>query len=111
MTISLELPTTPQHVSQKIDIPKTDLSIHYDTYLSEPNENSVYVVSVWYYPPQVDMSKPDVNLKEGFQGMLTALPGAKVMKSEMFQLYLMPESLKLLSMAKFFSPSLKVKRI
>lgn len=79
---SVEFPKKPTHVEQKIDIPQTDLSIRYDTYLSEPDDTSVYVVSVWYYPPQVDMSKPDVNLQDGFQGMLSALPGAKVMKSE-----------------------------
>jgi hypothetical protein len=77
---SVDFPTTPDHVEQKIDIPKSDLSIKYETFLSEPNENAVYVVSVWYYPSEIDMSKPEVNLKDGFEGMLSALPGAKVEK-------------------------------
>lgn len=80
---SVDLPTFPDHVEQKIAIPQTDLSINYDTYISEPSQSQVYVVSVWYYPDAIDMSKPEVNLKDGFEGMLTALPGSKVIKMEM----------------------------
>lgn len=80
---SVDLPAKPDHVQQKIDIPQTDLSIRYDTYISEPTDAAVYVVSVWYYPQAIDMSKPEVNLKDGFEGMLAALPGSKVEKMEM----------------------------
>lgn len=43
----------------------------------------VFVVSVWNYPVQIDMSKPDVNLKDGFGGMLSALPGSEVKNMQM----------------------------
>lgn len=79
----VELPMTPDHIHQKIDIPKTDLSIEYDTYVSEPNESIVYVISVWHYPKEIDMSKPDVNLQDGFNGMIAALPGSKVLNMNM----------------------------
>lgn len=75
---SVELPKTPEHVSQKIDIPKTDLSIKYNTYVSEPSDSIVYVISVWNYPSQIDMSKPEINLSDGFSGMLSALPGSTI---------------------------------
>lgn len=78
----VELPTIPDHVSQKVDIPQTELSIKYDTYISEPSESVVYVISVWYYPAEIDMSKPEVNLQDGFGGMLSALPGSQVLKME-----------------------------
>lgn len=80
---SVKLPKTPEHVHQKIDVPKTDLSIEYDTYISEPNDSVVYVISVWHYPAQVDMSKPEVNLQDGFNGMLAALPGSQVITMHM----------------------------
>lgn len=76
---SVALPKPPEHVHQKIDVPKSDLSIEYDTYVSEPSNSVVYVVSVWHYPAEVDMSKPEVNLQDGFNGMLSALPGSQVM--------------------------------
>lgn len=76
---SVSLPKNPEHVHQKIAVPKTDLSIEYDTFVSEPSESVVYVVSVWHYPTEVDMSKPEVNLQDGFNGMLSALPGSQVL--------------------------------
>ncbi|MCH9626458.1 MAG: hypothetical protein S4CHLAM2_00800 [Chlamydiales bacterium] len=80
---SVELPAEPEHVEQTIEIPKTDLKIDYNTYLSEPSENVVYVISVWNYPSQIDMSKPEVNLQDGFGGMLSALPGSEVADMQM----------------------------
>jgi len=80
---SVDLPKKPEHVQQTIDIPKTDLKIDYNTYLSEPSDNVVYVISVWNYPSQIDMSKPEVNLQDGFGGMLSALPGSEVLNMRM----------------------------
>jgi hypothetical protein len=80
---SVDLPKKPEHIQQTIDIPKTDLKINYNTYLSEPSDNVVYVISVWNYPAQIDMSKPEVNLQDGFGGMLSALPGSEVMNMRM----------------------------
>ncbi len=82
---TIQLPTEPQIVDQKIEIPKTDLLIRYQTYLSEPHENVVYVVSVWTYPPEIDMSRPEVNLQDGFGGMLAALPDAEVKSMRQFE--------------------------
>jgi len=75
---SIDFPKKPEYVQQSIDIPKSKLKINYETYLSEPSDNAVFVVSVWNYPAEVNMSKPEVNLKDGFSGMLTALPGSEV---------------------------------
>ena len=80
---SVSLPQKPEHVHQKIDVPKTDLSIEYDTFVSEPSDSVVYVISVWHYPAAVDMSKPEVNLQDGFGGMLSALPGSQVQNMQM----------------------------
>lgn len=80
---SIDLPTKPEYVEQTIDIPKSDLKIAYETFLSEPSDNVVYVVSVWHYPAQIDMSKPEVNLQDGFGGMLSALPGSEVLNMRM----------------------------
>lgn len=80
---SVDLPKAPERIKQSIDVPKTDLKINYETFLSEPSDNLVFVVSVWNYPSQIDMSKPEVNLKDGFNGMLAALPGSEVMNMKM----------------------------
>ncbi|MCH9609921.1 MAG: hypothetical protein S4CHLAM45_13530 [Chlamydiales bacterium] len=82
---SVQFPTTPEEIDQTIEVPKTDLKISYNTFISEPNENSVYVVSVWVYPPEIDMSKPEVNLQDGFGGMLSALPGSEVLSMNMIE--------------------------
>lgn len=78
----VDLPTKPEHVSQKINIPKTDLTISYNTYVSEPSDSVVYVTSVWRYPSEIDMTTPEANLKDGFSGMLQALPGSEVICQE-----------------------------
>lgn len=80
---SIDLPKKPEWVQQSIDVPKSDLKIHYETYLSEPSDSVVFVVSVWNYPSQIDMSKPEVNLQDGFKGMLSALPGSEVLNMKM----------------------------
>lgn len=83
---SVNLPKKPEHVQQTIDIPKSDLKIEYNTYLSEPSDTVVYVISVWNYPSQIDMSKPEVNLQDGFGGMLSALPGSEVLNMRMTEI-------------------------
>jgi hypothetical protein len=80
---NIDLPTQPEQIEQTIDIPQTDLSITYNTYLSEPSESVVYVVSVWDYPKEIDMSDPVQNLQDGFAGMLSALPNSQVEFMEM----------------------------
>ncbi len=80
---TIDFPGEPEHIEQTIEIPKTDLSIAYHTFISEPNENMVYVVSVWDYPSEIDMSKPELNLQDGFGGMLSALPGSEVLSMNM----------------------------
>ncbi len=80
---AIDFPRPPEHIEQTIDIPKTDLKIIYNTYLSEPSDAVVYVVSVWNYPAELDMSKPEVNLQDGFHGMLQALPGSQVLSMQM----------------------------
>lgn len=75
---SVMLPKLPEHIHQKIDIPKSSLMLEYDTYVSEPSENIVFVISVWNYPSEIDMSHPEVNLQDGFGGMLAALPNSQV---------------------------------
>jgi hypothetical protein len=80
---NIDLPSQPEHIEQSIDIPQTDLSITYNTYLCEPNDSVVYVISVWDYPKEIDMSDPVQNLQDGFAGMLSALPSSEVEFMEM----------------------------
>ncbi len=80
---SIDFPKKPEKVQQSIDVPKTNLKISYVTYMSEPSDNAVFVVSVWNYPGEIDMSKPESNLQDGFSGMLSALPGAEVKNMKM----------------------------
>lgn len=84
---AIDFPKKPEYVQQSVDIPKSKLKISYETYLSEPTDNVVFVVSVWNYPGQIDMSKPEVNLQDGFNGMISALPGSetKSMKIQDFE--------------------------
>ncbi|MEF9520079.1 hypothetical protein SBV45_03770 [Chlamydia crocodili] len=77
---SAEFPGDPDHSGQIIEIPQSELTIRYDTYVTETqSDNTVYVVSVWEYPEKVDVSRPELNLQEGFSGMLQALPESQVL--------------------------------
>lgn len=77
---SIKLPGEPDHTGQIVEIPQSDITIHYNTYVTETsNDNTVYVVSVWEYPEKVDISRPELNLQEGFAGMLQALPECQVL--------------------------------
>jgi hypothetical protein len=80
---AVDFPQKPEQLQQTIDVPKSDLKIQYETYLSEPSDVMVFVVSVWNYPAEIDMSKPEVNLQDGFKGMLSALPGSEVLNMKM----------------------------
>lgn len=83
---SIDLPQKPEHIHQTITIPQTELQIDYDTYISEPSDKIVYVISVWNYPEEIDMSKPEVNLQDGFGGMLSALPNSEVEEMNMSEI-------------------------
>lgn len=77
---SAHFPEAPEHSGQVIEIPQSELMIRYDTYVSETlSDNTVYVVSVWEYPDKIDISRPELNLQEGFSGMLNALPESQVL--------------------------------
>ncbi|WP_348662644.1 hypothetical protein [Chlamydia vaughanii] len=77
---SAEFPGDPDHSGQIIEIPQSELTIRYDTYVTETqSDNTVYVVSVWEYPEKVDISRPELNLQEGFSGILQALPESQVL--------------------------------
>ncbi len=80
---SVDLPAAPEHIQQSITIPSTNISLQYDTFVSEPNSSIVYVISVWKYPGDIDMSSSQINLQDGFKGMLSALPNSKVEKMQM----------------------------
>lgn len=77
---SIKFPDNPDHTGQIIEIPQSELTIRYDTYVTEgKKDSSVYVVSVWEYPEKIDMSRPELNLQEGFAGMLQALPDSQIL--------------------------------
>lgn len=77
---SIKFPDSPDHTGQIIEIPQSELTIRYDTYVTEgKKDSSVYVVSVWEYPEKIDMSRPELNLQEGFAGMLQALPDSQIL--------------------------------
>ncbi|ANH78987.1 hypothetical protein Cs308_0817 [Candidatus Chlamydia sanziniae] len=77
---SVDFPGEPDHSGQIVELPQSEITIRYDTYVTETTEdNSVYVVSVWEYPDKVDISRPELNLQEGFSGMMQALPESQVL--------------------------------
>lgn len=77
---AIQFPESPEHSEQVIEVPQSDLAIRYDTYVAEtPSDSTVYVVSVWEYPEKIDISRPELNLQEGFAGMLYALPESQVL--------------------------------
>ncbi|WP_194843994.1 hypothetical protein [Candidatus Clavichlamydia salmonicola] len=84
---SISLPLKPEHSKQIIEIANPETKIFYETYISEPSVDAVYVISVWEYPANIKIKDPEANLQEGFSGMLLALPDSRVllMKSKEVQ--------------------------
>lgn len=82
---AVELPNKPEKMHQDIAIPQTELKIISDTFMVEAGEEMVYLVSVWQYPKEIDLSDPESSLKDGFKGMLSALPSSEVLHSRVFE--------------------------
>ncbi|WP_201456944.1 hypothetical protein [Chlamydia sp. 17-3921] len=77
---SVELPGEPDHTGQTVEIPQSEITIYYNTYVTETaDSDTIYVISVWEYPDKIDISRPELNLQEGFSGMLQALPESHVL--------------------------------
>ena len=64
---SIDFPLSPEHNGGSIEVPDTAFSIHYDTYISAYSDQIIFVVSVWEYPPVIDLSQPEINLNEGYK--------------------------------------------
>lgn len=85
LNFAIDLPKKPETMHQDIEVPQTNLTIVSDTFMVEVGDEMVYLVSVWKYPSEIDLSNSEVNLRDGFKGMLSALPNAEVVRSKVFE--------------------------
>ncbi|MBI5152169.1 hypothetical protein HZA39_01430 [Candidatus Peregrinibacteria bacterium] len=74
-------PAYPDHETQNLEIPGAKLPLKYDLYSSRSKEGILYIVNAAVYPPEVNTSKPEINLENTLKGMVSAAKGNKLTSS------------------------------
>lgn len=62
---TLKFPTSPEHISEKMNVPEEGYDLKYDAYISSQDKKSVYMLLIAEYPEFVDQSLAQASL-EGF---------------------------------------------
>jgi hypothetical protein len=70
----MQFPTTPEHVSQKLNGPEPGYDLNYDAYISAMDERTVFMLLVAQYPAFVDETYAQMSLEAFLNGILTYNP-------------------------------------
>jgi hypothetical protein len=70
----MHFPTTPEHVSQKLNGPQPGYDLNYDAYISALDERTVFMLLVAQYPEFVDETYAQMSLEAFLNGILTYNP-------------------------------------
>lgn len=70
----MKFPTTPEHVSQKLNGPQPGYDLNYDAYISALDERTVFMLLVAQYPEFVDETYAQMSLEAFLNGILTYNP-------------------------------------
>jgi len=79
---SISLPASPEATHQELALPNSQLKIPYDIYVSDPTDKVSYLVGVAKYPPEINVTVPENNLKAAVNGTLGSTPGGKLISSD-----------------------------
>ena len=78
----MSLPAPPQSATESIAIPNTDKKRHYEMYVSEELNGSMYMVSLITYPDDKEISNSSEMLKDTIDEIVQGKPGNKIKKME-----------------------------
>jgi len=78
-----EFPTYPNHETESIEVPNTQLTLKYDSYTSEEVNGTIYIIGFTTYGFEIDTSNPENNLEDALNGMLISTQGNKLVSSNL----------------------------
>jgi hypothetical protein len=80
---SVKLPTMPEHVSERLKMPDSQYELKYDAYISDLNQNSVYMLLIAQYPDHVDQSYAQSSLEAFLNGILSYNPANQLVFADL----------------------------
>lgn len=80
---SLKFPVAPEHITEKMTMPKEGYDLQYDAYISTKDKKSVYMLLIAQYPEFVDQSFAQVSLEGFLNGILSNNPGNKLLYADL----------------------------
>lgn len=76
-------PSYPNQETDSLQIPGIESPVKYNSYSSETQNGTFYMVMVSKYPPEVDTSNPDKNLEGALNGIINSREGNQLVSSNM----------------------------
>lgn len=80
---SLKFPVAPEHITEKMTMPKEGYDLQYDAYISTKDKKSVYMLLIAQYPEFVDQSFAQVSLEGFLNGILSNNPGNQLLYADL----------------------------
>lgn len=80
---TLKFPVAPEHISEKMTMPKEGYDLQYDAYISTKDKKSVYMLLIAQYPEFVDQSFAQVSLEGFLNGILSNNPGNQLLHADL----------------------------
>lgn len=80
---SLKFPIAPEHITEKMTMPKEGYDLQYDAYISTKDKKSVYMLLIAQYPEFVDQSFAQVSLEGFLNGILSNNPGNQLLYADL----------------------------
>lgn len=80
---TMQFPTTPDHLSEKMRVPEGGFDLTYDAYVSTLEERTIFLLLVAQYPPFVDEKFARKNLEHFLNGMLMHNPNNQLIFADL----------------------------
>lgn len=80
---SLYMPSSPEHISEKMAMPEEGFELKYDAYISAADQESVFMLLVAQYPDFVDEAFARMSLEGFLNGILTHNPGNQLLSADL----------------------------
>lgn len=80
---SMEFPTNPEHISEKMMMPNENIEFRYDAYISAADSQTVFMLLVAQYPELMDSASAKMNLEGFLNAVLTHNPDNQLLVADL----------------------------
>jgi hypothetical protein len=80
---SMHFPKSPDHLSEKLRLPKEGFDLKYDAYISAVDQRTVFLLLIAQYPEFVDESYARMSLEGFLNGILTHNPNNQLIFADL----------------------------